>query len=47
MNIPVDPSISHEVLGNGLELFVQDNKKPAGTLELRLVLRVGSLVEVN
>jgi hypothetical protein len=34
-------------LGNGLSLYVEGNSKPSSTIEFRLVVKVGSLVEVK
>lgn len=41
----VDPRVALGTLDNGLAWFVEENDKPADRAELRLVVRVGSVVE--
>ncbi|MES3020754.1 MAG: insulinase family protein [Pseudomonadota bacterium] len=43
--IPVGPQVRVGTLANGLRYYIQKNAKPAGKLELRLVLKVGSILE--
>jgi zinc protease len=43
--MPVDPSILIGELPNGMRYFIRENPYPAGRADLRLVVRVGSLVE--
>merc|ERR1719329_186633 len=43
--LKLDPTIFHDTLPNGLQLFLKHNPKPASTVEFRLVVNVGSLVE--
>lgn len=42
-----DPSLHLGTLPNGLTYYVKSNPKPVNTVELRLVVKVGSLVEVS
>ncbi len=43
--MPVDPSIIIGELDNGLRYFIRENPYPAGRADLRLVVKVGSLLE--
>ena len=43
--MPVDPSILIGELPNGMRYFIRENPYPAGRADLRLVVKVGSLVE--
>lgn len=40
-----DPEVRHGILSNGMQYFVRANSKPPGMAELRLVLKVGSILE--
>jgi hypothetical protein len=44
---PIDPKLRIGTLSNGLTYYVQSNVKPKRVAELRLVVQIGSLVEVN
>jgi zinc protease len=43
--LPVDPNVRMGTLPNGLEYYIQHNKKPESRAALRLVLKAGSLQE--
>ena len=43
--MPVDPSIVIDELPNGMRYFIRENPYPAGRADLRLVVKVGSLLE--
>ena len=43
--IPFDPDVISGKLDNGLHYYVKKNKKPKNRAELRLVLKVGSILE--
>jgi len=43
--IPLDPTVSYGRLDNGLTYYVKKNGKPAGRLQLRLVVNAGSVLE--
>lgn len=43
--LPIDPSVKSGVLPNGLTWYVETNKKPEARAELRLAVKVGSIVE--
>ncbi len=43
--MPVDPSIIIGELPNGMRYFIRENPYPAGRADLRLVVKVGSLLE--
>ncbi len=43
--LPLDPAIRTGTFDNGLKYFVRRNALPAGRVELRLVVNVGSIVE--
>lgn len=43
--LAVDPSITTGTLDNGLTWFIEENPYPAGRVELRLVVRAGSVLE--
>ena len=45
-SLPLDPSLNLGLLENGLTFYVKENQKPLNALEIRLVVRIGSLVEV-
>ena len=45
--VPQDSSLCLGTLPNGLTYYVKSNLKPANTVELRLLVKVGSLVEVS
>jgi len=40
-----DPKTRRGILSNGMQYFVRSNSKPSGMAELRLVLKVGSILE--
>lgn len=41
----LDPTVVHGKLENGLTYYIKQNKKPENKIELRLVVKVGSIVE--
>jgi zinc protease len=43
--IPTDPKVTKGTLPNGLTYYIKENKKPEKKVELRLVVKVGSIVE--
>ena len=43
--IPIDPSVVKGTLQNGLTYYIKENKKPEKKVELRLIVRVGSIME--
>ena len=43
--VPVDPRITIGYLANGLRYYIRTNERPAARAELRLVVKVGSVVE--
>src|SRR5262245_4780477 len=43
--MPVDPEVTFGTLPNGLRYYVRANGKPAHQVELRLVVRAGSVLE--
>ena len=43
--MPQDPKLIKGVLANGLTYYIRENKKPEKKVELRLVVKVGSIVE--
>ena len=43
--MPVDPEVSTGTLPNGLRYYVRQNARPARRLELRLVVKAGSVLE--
>jgi len=43
--IAADPEVRHGILSNGMQYFVRANSRPSGMAELRLVLKVGSILE--
>ena len=43
--IPVGPQVKVGKLPNGLTYYIQQNKRPANRLELRLVVKAGSVLE--
>ena len=43
--MPVDPEVSLGTLPNGLRYYVRPNPKPARRVELRLVVKAGSVLE--
>ena len=44
-SLPVDPKLHKGVLANGLTYYIRENKRPEKKVELRLVVKVGSIVE--
>ncbi|MEY2596765.1 MAG: hypothetical protein RI965_2037, partial [Bacteroidota bacterium] len=44
-SLPVDPKLTKGKLANGLTFYIRENKKPEKKVELRLVVKVGSIVE--
>jgi zinc protease len=45
--LPDDPLLKKGEIKNGLEYFIYKNSKPANSVELRLVVRAGSVLEDN
>jgi zinc protease len=43
--IPTDPKMIKGTLANGLTYYIKENKKPEKKVELRLIVKVGSIVE--
>ncbi|MEY2587703.1 MAG: hypothetical protein RLY11_1552, partial [Bacteroidota bacterium] len=43
--LPMDPKLVKGKLANGLTYYIRENKKPEKKVELRLVVKVGSIVE--
>lgn len=43
--LPLDPGVVFGKLDNGLTYYVRENKKPEKKVELRLVVKVGSIME--
>lgn len=43
--LPFDPAVHRGVLDNGLQWFVEHNGRPSGRAEIRLIVRVGSILE--
>lgn len=43
--IPTDPKMTKGTLANGLTYYIRENKKPEKKVELRLIVKVGSIVE--
>src|SRR5262245_44952895 len=43
--MPVDPEVALGTLPNGLRFYVRPNPKPARRVELRLVVKAGSVLE--
>ena len=43
--MPVEPDVTVGELANGLRYFIRENQEPENRAELRLVVRVGSIVE--
>jgi zinc protease len=43
--LPLDPKLMKGKLANGLTYYIRENKKPEKKVELRLVVKVGSIVE--
>jgi zinc protease len=43
--VPIDPNTTYGKLDNGLTYYIRPNKRPENRAELRLVVRVGSIVE--
>ncbi|MFM2117088.1 MAG: hypothetical protein RL316_278, partial [Bacteroidota bacterium] len=43
--LPLDPKLIKGKLSNGLTYFIRENKKPEKKVELRLVVKVGSIME--
>ena len=44
-SMPVDPDVTIGTLPNGLRYYVRPNPRPAGRVELRLVVKAGSVLE--
>jgi zinc protease len=44
-DMPVDPEVLVGTLPNGLRYYIRPNAKPAGRIELRLVVKAGSVLE--
>ncbi len=44
-SLPQDPKLKKGVLANGLTYYIRENKRPEKKVELRLVVKVGSIVE--
>ena len=45
LSLPLDPSVEHGILDNGLEYFIRPNSKPENRIVLRLVVNAGSILE--
>lgn len=45
--IPSDPSVVTGTFSNGIKYYIRPNKKPEQKVELRLMVKVGSIVEDN
>lgn len=45
MVLPSDPNVLKGQLANGLTYYIRSNKKPANKVELRLVVKAGSILE--
>src|ERR1700733_3717054 len=45
--LPVDPEVATGKLPNGLTYYIRHNNKPEHKVELRLVVRAGSLMETD
>ena len=43
--MPVDPDVATGTLPNGLRYYVRPNRKPARRIEMRLVVKAGSVLE--
>jgi zinc protease len=43
--LPVDPEVTTGTLSNGLTYYIRPNKKPEQKVELRLVVKAGSILE--
>ena len=43
--LPFDASVTKGKLDNGLTYYIRENKKPEKKVELRLVIKVGSIME--
>lgn len=43
--LPLDPQLIKGKLANGLTYYVRENKKPESKVELRLIVKVGSIME--
>ncbi|MFC1543915.1 M16 family metallopeptidase [Gemmatimonadota bacterium] len=43
--VPLDPNVTFGTLSNGLTYYIRENQRPENRAELRLVVRVGSVVE--
>jgi len=43
--LPMDPKVVHGRLDNGLTYYIRENAKPEKKMELRLVVRAGSILE--
>ena len=47
MNIPADPDVVTGKLDNGLTYYIRNNHKPENKVELRMVVKAGSILENN
>ena len=45
--LSTDPQLLKGKLENGITYYIRENKKPEKKVELRLVIKVGSIVEDN
>jgi len=45
--LPTDPAVTTGKLSNGLTYYIRPNHKPANKVELRLVVKAGSILENN
>src|SRR4051812_5230305 len=45
--LPLDPAVVTGKLDNGLTYYIRTNKKPSNKVELRLVVKAGSILENN
>lgn len=43
--IPMDPAVIKGTLQNGFTYYIKENKKPENKVELRLIVKVGSIME--
>ena len=43
--LPLDPAVTSGVLSNGLTYYIRTNEKPENRMELRLVVKAGSVLE--
>ena len=45
--LPNDPNVTKGILDNGLTYYIRNNHKPANKVELRLVVKAGSILETD